>query len=86
MSDASDNLVLVHLRELRASLEARTAQLDRKLDAVLADLHEIRTEAAADRAHMSGVNHAIQSVQRRLIRTDERVAEIERRLARVEDG
>jgi chromosome segregation ATPase len=79
MSDAPDNLVLAHLRELRT-------HLDRKLDAVLEELHEIRTEAAADRAPMSGVNHRVQSVQRRLIRTDERVAEIERRLARVEDG
>lgn len=59
---------------------------DRRMDAILEELHDMRAEAAADRARVAGTDHAIQAVQRRLLRTDERVAEIERELATLRNG
>lgn len=69
MASEPDNLVMAHLRELRDG----QGRLDRKLDVILEELHDFRAEAAADRGRVSGVDHTVQALQRRLLRTDERL-------------
>lgn len=60
--------------------------IDRNLDAALQELRESRTEAVADRSRVFGTDHAIKTVQRRLLRTDERVDDLERRLEALADA
>jgi hypothetical protein len=56
MAEEPENFVLAYLREFRAALGQDAAALDRKLDAVLEELHDLRAEAAADRARTAGID------------------------------
>lgn len=72
--------MLQRLRELRAGIEGRMRQIDRKLDAVLEELHDMRAEAAADRGRTASVDNALQARQRRLQRTDERLGNLAKKV------
>jgi chromosome segregation ATPase len=92
MSQEPDNLVLVHLRELRAEvresvqgLRAETKSMGRKLDAVLEELRDMRAEAAADRGRLASLDTTVQTLQRRLMRTDGRLDDLAKEVAALKE-
>jgi hypothetical protein len=55
-----------------------------KLRAIRDELHDMRAEAATDRSRVAGPDHALTVVQHRPLRTDERLAQLDDRVRRLE--
>lgn len=69
MSDETDNLVLEHLRHIRATCD----RVDHRIDELILRMSAVEQHPAG--LHLSSAQHA-----RRLDRNDERLDQIERRL------
>ncbi|MFO1268952.1 MAG: hypothetical protein U1F25_09785 [Rubrivivax sp.] len=76
MSDASDNLLLEHLKRFQATLE----RTERKVDEVIYRIGQLELGSAAVRRDVAHNDDSIAGLSVRMDRVNERIDRIERRL------